>query len=310
MGGGGDWNIALLNIDKKNPSNPPQPDQINTFNQLLSALGGPRLLSDGWREKNQDFRAYTFFTAKGPVSRIDRLYVREDWMKDTEGWGIEASGLPTDHKALTMTIKFSEVSDRGPGRWRLNPLLLSRKTIREACSSAINDLTGCDPLEEWRIYKETIALKLIDITKQSEREAGKLSYNLRQRRLVLQKQRGRRVQKVAMLEEMIASVEQREEHLAEAKNHDYAYNAMAKHLILNEKPTRWFFARAKEQTSNTITALKDEQGITHTDSQGMLQLATKFYTDLYSTKPSEKTARDKILSSMTRHVEGKAYTAY
>ena len=43
------------------------------------------------------------------------------------------------------------------------------------------------------------------------------------------------------LEARLSAIETQEEHLTNVFNKNYAYNAMAKHLMLNEKPIKWFF---------------------------------------------------------------------
>ena len=58
-----------------------------------------------------------------------------------------------------------------------------------------------------------------------------------------------------------------------------------------------------------IDLLKDEQGNSHTDPEGLLGVATQFYSDLYSEKPSDKRAREKNLRCLdTRVPQGIAET--
>ena len=77
--------------------------------------------------------------------------------------------------------------------------------------------------------------KLIEIIKQNKRNVDKLSYNFKIKFKIFQKRRDKRLHKNAMFEKLIVSMKQREKHFAKINNHEYVYNVLIKHLILNEK---------------------------------------------------------------------------
>lgn len=72
---------------------------------------------------------------------------------------------------------------------------------------------------------------------------------------------------------------------------------MAKHLILNEKPTKQFLPRVKIYSANTIEDLKDEYGIT-TNPELPLETAARYYESLSSAKESNREAREMILGAV------------
>ena len=93
-----------------------------------------------------------------------------------------------------------------------------------------------------------------------------------------------------------------EEHLAKVHSHNYAYNTMAKHLMLNEKPSKWFFSRTKVFNNARLEALIDRNRDLQLGSLGIIAVAEQYYRDLYDTKPSNDAARQEILSSLTEKI--------
>ena len=96
----------------------------------------------------------------------------------------------------------------------------------------------------------------------------------------------------------IRAIEVQKQCLADWYNRSYAYNAMAKDFIVNEKPSKWFFSRVKQDSYQRIDLLEDEQGNLQTEPDELLDVATQFYEIPYSEKPSDKRAREEILGCL------------
>jgi hypothetical protein len=65
-------------------------------------------------------RAYTYLqplALGGSQSRIDRLYVKRDVLEETFEWDIQAVGISTDHRMVTMRITTADAPTVGHGRW-------------------------------------------------------------------------------------------------------------------------------------------------------------------------------------------------
>lgn len=90
----------------------------------------------------------------------------------------------------------------------------------------------------------------------------------------------------------------REKHFNEIFNHEYVYNVIIKHLILNEKFTKWFFVKIKNRSINNILTLQNEQKILHTNFQTQLSIAIKYYQEFYFLKNSKDVVREEILINM------------
>ena len=239
-----DWNLILLSKDRVTHIESSN-TRLATLHQLLEILRNQQSLIDDWRERNSNIRAFIYFANKNNrlVVKIDRIYIRENWMFNTNDWEIEFSDIVIDHKAITITIRFTIQSNRDSNKWRVNLLLLKKRIIKQECLDVMNCLLNENLLKKWNIYKIKIVAILKKSTKRFKHENNKLKYNLRRRRLKLQKKRRKRArlnktQLDVTLKELIATMKTREKHLFDVFNQNYAYNAIIKHLILNEKSTK------------------------------------------------------------------------
>ena len=302
---GGNFNHSITRRDRRTGVSPSS-SIVDASLELLRVLGKDECdYIDNWRSHNPRTIAFTFYRQKKGVSRINRIYVRSERLAECTEWKISSHSLPTDHKAVSMVLEITTPSTRGPGRWRLNPILLKLREVRETCRKALTTLSGQDPLQEWVQYKQEIGTFLREVSSSSRRKHTKLRLNLERRKERLWNQRRPQVNNLA-LEMKIEAVEVQEQCLADWYNRSYAYNAMAKHFLLNEKPTKWFFSRVRQDTYQSINALEDEQGTKISSPKGLLDITTRFYGDLYSEKPSDKEARKEILRYLTTKISDEA----
>ncbi|KAK0481334.1 hypothetical protein IW261DRAFT_1291118, partial [Armillaria novae-zelandiae] len=81
---------------------------------------------DGWRDRHPTMKAYTYHQkATGSQSHIDRIYVTEKILNASRGWEILETGIPTDHKLVSMELTDPQAPFVGPGRWPF-PIYLAR----------------------------------------------------------------------------------------------------------------------------------------------------------------------------------------
>ncbi|KAJ7029730.1 hypothetical protein C8F04DRAFT_962517, partial [Mycena alexandri] len=113
---GGDTNFVEDTIDRL-PAHEDSANAVDAFDKLKTYLR----LVDGWRETYPTTRAYTFLqpiALGGSQSRIDRIYVRRDFFNDTYEWDIQAVGINTDHRMVSVRATTEDAPTIGPGRWR------------------------------------------------------------------------------------------------------------------------------------------------------------------------------------------------
>ena len=67
-------------------------------------------------------------------------------------------------------------------------------------------------------------------------------------------------------------------------------------MLLNEKPTKWFFSETKYASEMTIEAVRDEHDVLQTTSLSILRTAADFYEKLYAHKPSNKRAARRVVN--------------
>ncbi|KAF9783393.1 Endonuclease/exonuclease/phosphatase, partial [Thelephora terrestris] len=123
----GDFNLVEDAIDRL-PSN--QDDAQST--EILRELKMKYNLTDGWRKANPDEKAYTWSRdSDGTQSRIDRIYVREDYFDNCADWDINPTPIPSDHDLISAKISTPTSPKIGRGRWAIPTRLIKNRTIRK-----------------------------------------------------------------------------------------------------------------------------------------------------------------------------------
>ncbi|KAJ3751592.1 Endonuclease/exonuclease/phosphatase, partial [Lentinula raphanica] len=113
-------------------------------------------MKDGWRKYNPDTREFTH-THWGPngcatMSRLDRIYLREELIKYSRGWDIsDEIGDITDHKLVLATILTPGLPYQGPGRYTIKPFILENPQlvteIMDLCIKASQAMDICSSSE-------------------------------------------------------------------------------------------------------------------------------------------------------------------
>ncbi|KAJ7139965.1 hypothetical protein C8R43DRAFT_1089253 [Mycena crocata] len=97
-------------------------------------------LQDGYRKINPDTKAYTYTSTRLTLSRLDRIYVPEDQMKNYRNWAIsDAAGGLSDHKLVSVELIAPGSPYIGKGRYTIPLFLLRDKefmtyTVQEGCA--------------------------------------------------------------------------------------------------------------------------------------------------------------------------------
>ena len=90
--------------------------------------------------------------------------------------------------------------------------------------------------------------------------------------------------------------------LIEWRNHNYSYNALTKHLILNEKFIKWFYSKIKQNSYHNIDSLKNEREIIKTSFNEFLETIVDYYQKLYFRKLLNMKIRKKMLNIMINRI--------
>ena len=123
----GDFNLVEDAIDRI----PSRPDDASTTEILREFKLNHRLI-DGWRQANPEEKGYTWSrNSDGSQSRIDRIYVHEDFFNDCTRWEIETAPIPTDHDMVSAQISTPTAPIIGRGRWAIPPRLVKNRSLRD-----------------------------------------------------------------------------------------------------------------------------------------------------------------------------------
>ncbi|KAJ7252020.1 Endonuclease/exonuclease/phosphatase [Mycena rebaudengoi] len=123
----GDFNMVEDGLDRM----PHHRDPANVTTAMLELKSTLRL-QDGWRQTFPDTKAYTFLQkATNVQSRIDRILVSAEVLKNSSDWTIEASGIHTDHQLVSFKYSDPRMPFIGKGRWVLPLHLLKDRKIMD-----------------------------------------------------------------------------------------------------------------------------------------------------------------------------------
>ncbi|KAJ7616192.1 hypothetical protein DFH06DRAFT_1013136, partial [Mycena polygramma] len=153
----GDFNIVQDGVDRL-PTHEDNPAAVDALDQLAGSLR----LYDGWRETYPSTKAFTFCQsiANGSHSRIDRIYISEKLYMTAREWKIEAVGIPTDHKMVSVQIAHEDAPTIGKKRWSIPVHLLSdkilAKSIRESGEKALKSTSDLNGMQTHDVNPQTI----------------------------------------------------------------------------------------------------------------------------------------------------------
>ncbi|KAL1661603.1 Endonuclease/exonuclease/phosphatase, partial [Schizophyllum commune] len=160
----GDHNMLEDAIDRS-PAKNPRASTLDAFLRFKNTY----LLSDGWREENPTTKAYTFLSNRGTRSRLDRIYVSKEGLKNGHGWFIKKSGIPTDHDMVGYVLTDPQLPHIGKGRWAMPAYLVEdkeldkiinergRKILSDIRRSQLERTNENNPQTIWQEGKDDIA---------------------------------------------------------------------------------------------------------------------------------------------------------
>ena len=141
----GDFNLVEDAIDRI----PSKTDDQRATGALREFIIKHNLI-DGWRTANPDEKGYTWSRdSDGTQSRIDRIYVQEDYFRECSGWNIEPAPIPTDHELISASISTPSTPELGRGRWAIPMRCLKRREVKkEVQRKALELQMGIENLSE------------------------------------------------------------------------------------------------------------------------------------------------------------------
>ncbi|KAJ7310167.1 Endonuclease/exonuclease/phosphatase [Mycena albidolilacea] len=121
----GDWNMVEDGIDRV-----PHHQDPSAVTDAMREFKRKHNLQDGWRQTYPDTKGYTFLqSATGSQSRIDRILVTENILRNSSDWTIESLGIHTDHQLISTKYSDPKMPFIGEGQWVQKASLLTDKAV-------------------------------------------------------------------------------------------------------------------------------------------------------------------------------------
>ena len=308
----GDFNIVEDALDRL----PCKPDAANATSALRDLVGRFELV-DGWRRANPESKGYTWSReSDGTQSRIDRIYIREEFFADCKDWDVSQPPIPTDHDLVSARIATPSTPETGRGRWAIPSRLFKAKPIKEEIQRLGLELetriatTRRSPRSNPQTWLREFKTKATDFIRSYEKRtqpAIKIKIAKLQERL----HEVRNDERLPTEEVRIATTQIKKEiQLLVKGTHQYGRDRVAAiDAAEGEVIGKTWSRRAKINTPrDTIKALKDPVPNTTTrDSRRMAQIAAEHHENLQHQghnphDPPNKRDLDEILSHIRTKV--------
>jgi exonuclease III len=170
----GDFNLVEDALDRL----PSKPDDQNAT-EALREFRNHHNLVDGWRKANPNTKNYTWSReSDGTQSRIDRIYVREEFFPDCKGWDINTPPIPTDHDLISARISTPSTPIIGRGRWAIPTRIFKHKATKDELQKLglelerkLSTTQARTPQENPQIWLKDFKTKVRDIALRHEKAA-------------------------------------------------------------------------------------------------------------------------------------------
>ena len=279
----GDFNAVLCN-EKDIISGKKHPESlVKAFNDFVTDCD----LNDTWRIYNPNSKEYTFSRKNGSkfvARRLDYILLNDhalDNIIDTELF----SNPYSDHRGVQINIKSSD-TQRGPGYYKFNNLLLKDSSFVSRMNSTIDDFLtanlGEDPEQKFELLKLKIKEEAINYSKQKAIQKKNTTAHLFKDLNDIESALSKNPENEVLLRER--------EHLKmkieiiEKERTDGA-KLRSKQLWIDhgDKASKYFLNLEKQRSgSKLILNLELENGEVITDQHEILKAQREYYKELYS----------------------------
>jgi hypothetical protein len=272
---GGDFNIALEQSDGLGPKK-----LYNTCIELVWDLTGQKQLKDSYRWIHDDKEFYTY----APMGNNDKnIYSRLDyiWMTQTLCENImEAEDKwvdLTDHKVMVVQMGNSKKLGRGKGLWRhndeinLDPDFISQGKL--AIQQAVEEAEG-NKRAKWEYIKYKLRQCSKRFSENKSKEKRKESKTLERRLAELEEDATSNLKEIQDCKVKLGALKREEDE-------KIIFRARAKYVEDNEKCTKYFYNRIKQNSRNSNIIDLEESGSKLSRDQISKEIY-KFYSELYA----------------------------
>ena len=296
----GDFNTVLNTYLDKYPPNPSGDASRKSLKDIMISHD----LTDIWRDRNEQKIQFTRYrnAINGRVaSRIDRFLISKTLTPNVKNCGME-NYPKSDHDIIHITLDLAHIP-RGKGVWIFNNTLLDDQLFCTAMKNFIEeykteydyDNNFCKWYDEFKIRIKRIS---INFSKQKQRR-------LRKTKRSLEKQinyENYKAQKFIDYDvTRLKGLENQLDDILVSELRGAALRAKIQWFEESEKSTKFFLNLEKgRQKKKVMKQLIKEDGTLIHDQNGIIREQVEFYTNLYTSTPTDKGAKTIILDSISR----------
>jgi len=178
----GDFNLTEDIIDRA-PARYDNENAVSALRDCRQSMG----VRDAWRFRFPTERAFTFTTSDHTMSRIDRIYAREDLEDSLSEWTHDIPGIPSDHKMVSVRLAPTNTPLVGKDRWTWPLGILHDKDLNKLIHQKGRQLTSdienlppedrsSNPQTLWQSFKDDIKK---EATKAAKKQIPKISQRIK-----------------------------------------------------------------------------------------------------------------------------------
>lgn len=262
-------------------------------------------LVDSYREIFPNGRMYTFRGQNNYRARLDRIYIPRHYRNRTEIIGLEGATF-SDHDMFCIKIRqadYYRLNEDGTLKkmknavWKYNKQILENeaalKEFEEMWKEWIKEkMNYVDPLKFWDHSKNKIVKWLQNKGKKMKEQKNKKVEELRNELNYLIRDEGNNNQRISNIKTEILKIE--EEKLIGAE-----VRAKVQWRLEGERPTRFFFNIEQENQKKTVIhRMKNAEGESVAENDGIKEILLNFYEDLYTNVDTDPDAMRIVLDNI------------
>ena len=293
----GDFNMTEKPSSDKSSAN----KRIDPSLQNLKSLKHTLQVEDIWRIKHPNKTQFSFQSARGDCSRIDRIYAS----RSARGRITQAKIVPcvhSDHDSVHIQFKLTDI-ETGKGSWVLNQSVLEDPKFYEAISAFWRD---------WQLQKN-LHLNLADWWDEGKRQIKTISQNFCRTKNLGEKRQisslNKRIRNAAKkaengnpnAENLKIQFNTQLKELEEKRAQAHILRAKAQWTEEGERCTKYFLnLENKKKNDTTIRKLQKSDGSYATNTADILSEMYSFYKQLYTASPTNIHSQNHLLTNVTQ----------
>ena len=257
-----------------------------------------------WRVRNPESRQYSWMRTNPQItaSRLDYALVSEGLDSNCVNT-MYLPGIKTDHRAFYLAID-QIFSQRGPGFWKFNNLLLEDIDFLNKMNSNIlenvESSEHLEPIDRWLFIKKQMITLAKSFAKSKAGEKSLIISQLSEQILELENkivlQQIPREADTALLIQSKQDIEE----LLEEKARGAMFRAKVRWQEYGERTTKFFFNLEKARyNAKVCNKIIQPDGSLVTDSKEVKELQRNFYQDVYRAEACDQM---ELVNNTTIHV--------